>query len=231
MSQNLATATYTLKQIKANILNKTGKLSTQDMKLIKPQFDAFIHDAVMLARTLMGAVLDDFYNTKVAVSPATITSGFGTVSIAVKSIADPSRIRLYDPTLGEIPIMPIGEFNAHRSQYTTSDMGTLCAIATILSTSAIADTPPYILNLAFYTGAATPLATVEMYYPRNPIKVVTEADTVDIPDHLCSIVEDMAAVTIMRKLERKPAQELDSRVAIFVKTQLDKMGIKSPIGN
>jgi hypothetical protein len=87
----------------------------------------------------------------------------------------------------------------------------------LLVTSATADTAPYILNVAFYTGAASPLTTVEMYYPRNPIKVTTEIDSLDIPDGLIPIAEDMTALTIMKKIDSKLSGGLEERVTTFIK--------------
>ena len=205
MSQNIATAPFTLKQLKANILTKTGKLSRQDLELIEPQLNNLIYDSILVVRATVGTALDEFYTTKRDLGTVTLTSGYGTVSIATPSIADISKIGFYDSTIGEIPKLSVKDFYAQKRFYTTTELTTTGAIATILNISAVADTAPYVLSVALYTGASSPITTIEMHYPRNPVKTTVDNDTVDIPDAYTTAIEDMVVKLIFQRLPQATA--------------------------
>jgi hypothetical protein len=227
LSQNLATTVYTLKFVKANIKSKLGNLSNQKLDIFEKQINNLLHGEILKLRALMGKSLDAFYMTKTTLGTITLTSGFGSTSITAQSIADVNRITLYDPTLKQIPIYDTETFNSIRSTKTTTEMGTTEAIATVLSISAVANTAPYVLSMGFYTGASSSLTTVEMYYPRNPIQVTTDIDTLDVPDNYIPIVENMTAITMFTRLKKTPPTELTNELAAFMNTQLSSYGLKA----
>lgn len=202
----IATASFTLKQIKANILTKTGKLSRRDMELIEPQFNNLIYDSILVLRANAGSALDEWYTTKRDLGTLTLSSGYGTVSIAVPSISDIGKVRFYDATIGEIPKLSLDDFYAQKRLYSSSEFTTIDAIATILNVSAVADTAPWVLNVAIYTGATSPVTTIEMHYPRNPSKTTTETDTLDIPDLYATAIEDMVVKLIFQRLAQQITQ-------------------------
>jgi hypothetical protein len=157
------------------------------------------------------------------------TAGYGTLLLSSYSIANPNGISLFDPTsstgLKEIPIVPITQFNALRSLYTTSDMGSTSAFASIVVLPTNGSSPYYI-TLLFYTNASYSFpTTVGMYYPRNPIKVTTDIDSVDLPDFLVPIAQDMTVISIFRRLSKSAPTDIENRVTGFINSQINQLGI------
>lgn len=218
MAQNLATASYTLASFKANVRNQSGTMSQQESGIIETQMNDIVHNAILLVRSLMGRMVDGFYITNTTLGSITITSGYGTITIATYSIADVNGISLYDATLKEIPVLPVSKFNAIRTLYSLT---TTQAIASVFSTSGT----PNILSIAIATGAVGPLTTVQINYPRNPVKVSADADTIDIPDYLVPIAQDIATVSIFRKLSKAAPSDLEGRVVSFINSQLGQLNL------
>jgi hypothetical protein len=161
----------------------------------------------------------------VAIASVSGIAGYGFCSLASYSIADPTKISLFHATLKEIPIVSIEQFNAIKTLYSTSDISTTTGIATIMAKSNG-------LNLALYANSATsfPLS-VSMYYPRNPVKVTTDADTLDLPDYLIPITQDVAVMSVFRRLGKAAPTDVNARVTGFINSQVAQLGIKvSPQG-
>jgi hypothetical protein len=220
--QYLATSNYTLASFKAVVRTQSNSLSQQETGLIDLQLNDIIHNAVLLVRSMMGRVLDPWYTVEATLGSTTITAGFGTITIATLSIADVNKITLYDPTLLEIPVVPYVQFNALRALYTSAQIGTTDAIACVEAETGT----PNVLSIAFYTGASSPLTTVTIQYPRNPVKVTIDIDTIDLPDHLIPIAQDMATVSIYRKLSKTAPTDVESRVTNFITSQVAQLGLK-----
>jgi len=226
MAQNLGTSTYTLASFKANVKNLSNALSTQETGIIDNQINDIIHNSVLFMRSLLGRSLDGFYNTTATLGTLSMTAGYGSVTIASYSIADINRMSLYDPTLKEIPIVSNTQFNSFRTIYTGGSGGTIGATGAVATIFNSAGTPN-VLKLGLFTGSASSsITTVELTYPRNPVKVTTDADSLDLPDHLVPITQDVAVVSIFRKLSKNPPADVESRVTSFVASQLNQLGLK-----
>lgn len=226
MVQNLATSVYTLGSFKANVRRASSTLSQQESGLIELQLNDIIHGSVMLVRALMGKLIDKFYITRQSLS-MTIASGAGNVDISSYSIADMTKISLFDSSattlMKEIPVLSNADFNALRTLYSTTDMLAGTAIATIKSTG----TGPFVNKLYIHTKSDTAdTETLHMFYPRNPIKVVTDIDSIDLPDFLIPIAQDIATVNIFRKTSKTPPAEIESRVTGFINSQVAMLGLK-----
>jgi hypothetical protein len=222
MAQNLSTSTYTLALFKAGVRAQSDSLSQQESQLIDLELVDIIHNSAMMVRTLLGRVLDPFYMSEQTLGTITFTAGFATITIATYSIADINGLTLYDPTLKEVPILPYMQFNALRSLYTATQIGTTDAIATV----EVEAGTPNVLSLAFWSGVSSPITTMTIQYPRNPVKVSTDADTIDLPDYLIPIAQDMATMSVFRQVSRVPPVDVESRVTSFVSSQIAALGLK-----
>lgn len=221
-TQNLATSNYTLASFKAVVRTQSNSLSQQESGIIDLQLNDIIHNAVLLVRTMLGRAIDSFYMTQVTLGTISLTSGLGAVTIATYSIADPTRVSIFDPTLKEIPVLSATQFNALRALYTTTQVGATAGFATI---EAAAGTPN-VLKVEIYTGASGTITTALLYYPRNPEKVTTDANTIDLPDHLIPIAQDMATVSIYRRLSKQAPLDVENRVTSFINSQVSQLGLK-----
>jgi len=222
MSQNLATSAYTLASFKAVVRTQSNSISQQESQLIDLQLNDIIHNSIMLVRTMLGRALDAFYNTEQLLGSITLTSGYGTITIATYSIAEIIKCRLFDPTLKEIPIVSNLKFNALRSLYTNTMIGAVDGFATIAAQAAT----PNVLKVELFTGATGTVTTLNLYYPRNPVKVTVDTDTVDLPDHLVPIAQDMATFSVYRKLSKTPPADADARVTSFIQGQMSQLGFE-----
>jgi hypothetical protein len=175
---------------------------------------------------MMGRMIDSFYKTRQSLS-MTIASGEGNVDISSYSIADMTRISLFDSSattlMKEIPILSIAQYNAIKTLYSTTTMLAATAVATIKSSGA----SPFVNKLYLYTKSTTAdTETLHMFYPRNPVKVTTDIDSVDLPDHLIPIAQDIATVNVFRRLSRNAPIEIESRVTGFINSQIAQLGLK-----
>lgn len=206
MAQNLAVTT-TLATVKANIRSKTGSISTQDSLLIEPQLNDIVHFAIQFVRTLGGKFVDAYYmQKKLDLTFAGTTPDF-TASITALNIADANAVRLYHATLKEIPVVTNQMFNALRTVYAATDIGTTRGFATVSLTSAT----PAVLTVYLFSNIASFPTNVEISFPRNPVKVTTETDTVDIPEQFIPFVVDTAAKDVFLKLKQQPPADLEAR--------------------
>lgn len=224
MSQNLATSNYTLSQMMANVRMASGVLSQQDSGIIDLQLIDLIHNSVLMIRAMMGRLVDGFYVTRQALT-MTISSGTGTADISTYSIADINGISLFDSSsttlMKEIPIVSSAEFNAHRTLYAQATMPATAAVATIKSSGS-----PFANKIYLYGNSSlADTETLHMFYPRNPVKVTTLADTIDLPDLLVPIAQDMTTMTVLRMLKKEIPAELDNRTTTFVNSQIAQLGL------
>ena len=216
--QYLATSGYTLASVKANVRQQSGTLSVQDSQIIDPQMNDIIHNSVLLVRSIMGRSIDEFYLMNSPLHAITMTNGFGSSSISSISIANLRGITIRDSSLGVIPVLSHRDFNHISSLYTPTEMGTKGAIATVETL----ESSPVVLSIEFYSGANT-ISNPRLYYSRNPYKITTDTDTIDIPDYLVPIVQDSATVSVFRLLVKTPPVEIENRVKEFIGSQLKQV--------
>jgi hypothetical protein len=221
MAQNLSTSNYTLAAFKAFVRAQTGAMSQQESGLLELQLNDIVHNAIVFVRSILGRAIDGFYNTEQVLGSITFSSGWGSITIATYSIADINKIRIFDPTLKEIPVLSYTKFNALRSVYSSSDISSTHAIATVAASSGT----PNVLKIEFFSASGT-ITTATLYYPRNPVKVTTDTDTLDLPDHLIPIAQDVATVSVFKKLKKEPPADANQNVMSFVQGQIQQLGYK-----
>jgi hypothetical protein len=225
MSQNLATANYTLSSFKANVRSASGTLSQQESGIIDLQLIDLIHNSVLMVRAMMGKMINNFYVTRQALS-MTISSGAGSVDISTYSIADINGISLFDSSattlLKEIPIVSNAQFNAIKTLYPVASMSLTSAVATIKSSGT-----PYANKIYLHGNSAlADTETLHMFYPRNPVKVTADADTIDLPDFLIPIAQDMTTISVFRRLSKAAPMDIENRVTSFINSQVNQLGLQ-----
>ena len=207
-----------------NMRSQAGAISVQESQLIDPQLIDIAHNAVTFVRNVVGKFVDDLYKTKVTLS-VTISSNLGTCDLtsyctaAVGTIADPSRMSLFDPVLKEVAIMTSERFNGFRTVYSSGVLTITGAIATVVQVSAKT-------SLMIYTGAANGSLSPDLFYYRNPIKVIAAADTIDLPDHLVPMAQDVGTMYIFRKLAKAPPADFENRVVGSLQAYASQYGLK-----
>lgn len=221
MAQNLS-VTWTLSAVKANIRDKTRTLSTQEFLVLEPQLNDIVHFAIQTTRAIVGKFLDPFYTEKKTDFAFTGTMPNYTGSIAAQLVSDVLAIRLYQATLKEIPIVSNVQFNALRTVYSATDIGATRGFATVYLTAAT----PSVLTIALFSNIAAAPTAVELSYPRNPIKVITDADTIDIPDQYVPTVINAAARDVFLKLGKQPPSELEATFAAQLNAQLAQYNLQ-----
>ncbi len=218
MAQFLATTT-TLGNMKAQVRGQLGAVSEQESGIISIEMNDIIHQAITNLRTILGSILNGFYRTKGAVTPTGTTPNYS-ISVAATEIADIHDVALYNPTFGEIPIFNLKKFNAYRTLYSSTDIGTTKAFATIANSETALATQS-VLTLNIFSGAATstPLAATEFSYTRYPKKVTSDINTLDIPETYIPLVRDIATVYVEKRLSRTPSAD----VVNSIKTTIDPL--------
>lgn len=207
MATNLA-ATTTWQTIMTNIRRKSGTDSEQKSGLLDAQLRGFIYTAMLEVKREAGKLLDRFYTKKEAVTLSAIASGISTGSLAATSTTfnieslDWDRVTLtttITSVFTNIPMFDIGEYMTYRKRFTSTQIGTTSGVGTIYLSAATPD----VLTLEIYTGASGTPATPFLYYPKNPEVWAADADTVDMPDHLCPVVEDKVVKMILGRIDIK----------------------------
>ena len=218
MASFLATTT-TLANMKAQVRGQLGAVSEQESGILSIEMNDIIHQAITNLRAILGKLVADFYRTKGSISPTGTTPDFS-ITVAAKEIADVNDVALYNATLKEIPIVSAKKFNALRTLYSASEIGTTHGFATIANTETALATQS-VLTLYIYSNVAsqTTLASTEFYYSRFPKKVTTDADTLDLPEIYIPIARDIATVYVEKRLSRTPSAD----VVNAIKMNLDPL--------
>jgi len=207
MAQFLASLT-TLGNLKAQIRGQLGAVSEQESGILTIEMTDIIHQAITNLRTVLGSIINDFYRTKGTISPTGTTPNYS-ASIAALEISDIHDLALFNSTFGEIPIFSLKKYNAYRSLYSSTDVGTTKAFAAVANTETALATQS-VLTLYVYSGAATatPLASTEFSYTRVPKKVTVDANTIDLPEVYVPLVRDIATIYVQKRLDRTPSADV-----------------------
>ena len=195
MAQNLS-VTFTLAMVKEQVRKITDTYSIQESLLLDAELAEFIHQAVEEVRVMRAADLIDFYNERKTDVTFTGSTPDFTASITALSIVDIGSITLYHATLGNIPLVSNERFNWLRANYTATEVSTTKGVGTVYLTTAT----PAVLTIGLFSNAAAAPTSVQIVYSRNPRKVTTDADTIDVPDQF---VNDVIDATVKRILATK----------------------------
>ena len=207
MAVNLG-ATVTWQTIMTNIRRKSGTDSEQKSGLIDAQLRGFIYTAMLEVKREAGKLLDRFYTKKEPVTLGAISSGISTGSLAATATTFNIESLDFDRTtltttitsvFTDIPMFNSGEYAVYRKRFTAAQIGTTCGVGTIYLAAGTPDT----LTIEIYTGASGTPSTPFLYYPKNPEVWAADADTVDMPDHLCPLVEDKVVKMILGRIDIK----------------------------
>ena len=186
--------------------------------MIDAQLEDIIHQSVMMVRSLLGRSIDEYYRRKVTLASISLSSSFGSTSLATYPITDPMRISIWDPALKEVPVVPQERFSAIRTLYT---MSTTQGIATVYQDGGASNA----FTLAILTGAVSPVTTLQMTYLAAPSKPATDATYIDLPDHVVPMMLDTAVVQVFRKLSKQPPVEVEQRLQASVQNFLQQTGL------
>lgn len=210
MAQFLATTT-TLANMTVQVRGQLGVVSEQESGIISLEMNDIIHQAITNLRTILGSIVKDFYITKGTILTAGVsgTTPNFTVDISAKEIADVHDLALYHTTFGEIPILPLKKYNAYRTLYTASDVGTTKAFAAVANTETALATQS-VLTMNIYSNAAATSAfnNTEFSYPRFPKKVTTGTNTLDFPEIYMPLLRDVATVYMEKRISRTPSADV-----------------------
>lgn len=227
MSQNLGVTT--LGTMMANVRGQAKSLSSQETNLLDIQLADLVHDAILWVRGVYGKLIDDWYRTRyTALTFSGSTPNF-TVDISSLSMSDINRLRIYDATLGEIPILSNAEFNGIRTNYTATQIGATKGVATVVAAGGTMGSksanPP--ISILLYSNAAAAPSTPELFITRTPIKVLYSAptDTLDIPEIAIPLVQNAATVYVLNKMGQQIPQNLESQITQQVSSALQQLGI------
>lgn len=198
-------ATKTLLVVRSNVRAITGTQMVQMSGLLEPMLTDFIHDSILLIRGLSRHSLKHFYYQEAAIVLA------ASVDISAMNIFDLLSMRLtLDADKSQIPIVPR---NIYGNMLRLHTFSTGQWIATVSTTSG----GTFSLLVG---GAASPTGAATLAYERNPTKVITDANVLDMPDHLIPIVTDVTCLTVWRKKNQQPQADVLTRVRAFTDEQL-----------
>lgn len=225
MAQYLAGVT-TLLRMKAMVRGQLGAISDQESGVLDLEVADFIHQAILSVRTILGGLIDHFYETQETLGSITITAGEGSVTVATSQIANVDKVKFVDPTVKSIILKKVDEYNSIKRLYTAAEIGATNGVAALIATTS--GTPPSLvptLKVFIYTGATGPLVTVLMIYPRYPTKVIVDADTLDIPEVYTPLVRDISTLYMAKRLSRQPAQDVVNAVSSVLNPIMATMGL------
>lgn len=229
MAVNLAVTT--LGTMMANVRAQSKTLSSQESNVLDIQLADLIHDAILWVKGVYGKLLDDFYRTRYTALIFTGTTPNFTVDVSVASVfgSDISRLKIYDATLGEIPIVSNAEFNGIRANYTGAQIGTTKGVATVAAAGGTIASktanPP--MTILLYSNAASAPQTPELWVVRNPIKVVFSAptDTLDAPEHVIPLIQDAATVYVLNRMGAPIPENFQNKLTQQVTSALNQLNL------
>lgn len=206
----------TLASMKERVRAQSNTVSPQGSGIIEPEMTNLIHHAIVMLRTLLGAIVDPVYSTN-----ETVVESTNIIDVSTVDIANTNKISLYDATHGVIPLVSDREFDSLRTLYANTSLSTEQLFAKITSSTSSG------LRIQTHRGSskATP-GTLTLTYPRNPVKATTEATKLDLPERYVPIAADLATVMVYRKLKQAPPAEIDQRVTSFIRSQAAMLGLE-----
>lgn len=211
----------TLASIKANAVLQAGAISQQESEILDFQLNDIIHRAIVFVRSMFGRLLDSFYQTS-----ATVTEVAGKIDISTLDLADVNRFALYDSVSKKIPIVSNEIFYEIQTLYSPSDLAQAIfgRVANIMDTDNKLEIETFrgsqkSASVSGYSGVVT------LTYPRNPKKVTTDTEYVDLPEHLVPLATDVATVAISRKLLRKPPEDVEARLTAQLNAAAAQIGL------
>ncbi len=229
MATNLGVTT--LGTMMANARAQARSLSAQETGILDLQLADLVQDAILYVKGVYGKLLDDFYRTRYTALIFTGTTPNFTVDISAANVfgSDINRLRIYDATLGEIPIVSNAEFNGIRSNVSAAQMGTTKGVATLAAaggTIASKNANPAMTILLYSNAAAAP-TTPELWVIRNPVKVAYSAstDTLDAPESVIPLVQDVTVVYMLNRLGTPIPQSLENKVTSQLSSALQQLNI------
>jgi hypothetical protein len=223
MANYLATDT-TLQNFRAQVLGQLGINSIKDAGITKPELDDILHSAISNFRSVAGSLVDGFYMTQdtTLVAAGTLVSNLVAVDISTLRVADISKCSLFVTSYGEIPIVSRRKFAAIRSLYSAAALTTTGAVASIFSGSS---TSTATLTLDVYAGGTGALTGAVFVYPRNPIKQITDADKIDLPQTYVPLVRDIATTYLAKRLAKAIPGDVQTSVQNGVASLIAQLGL------
>jgi hypothetical protein len=212
--------------MKAMVRGQLGALSDQESGILDVEATDFIHQGIIAVRTLLGSLIDPFYETEETLGSILITSGEGSISVAASQIFNINKVKLTDPTIKKIVVKRVDEYNAIKGLYTPAEIGTTNAVAALIAT--VTGTAPALvptLKIFIYTGASGTLTTVKIHYPRYPTKVTVDADTLDIPEPYSQLVRDVSTLYMAKRLAKQPSPDVVNSVSAVLNPLMATMGL------
>jgi hypothetical protein len=207
-------ASTTLLTVRTNVRMVTKTESVQESGLLEPTLTTLIHEAILLVRSLARHSLKDFYRTD---KPITLGATVDLATLNI-SIFDISSCKLtLDSDKSAIDIVNRNVYNQMLQLHSFATGQWIATITTV-------DSGTWSLLVG---GAASPSGAATLAYERNPAKVTTDANVLDIPDHLIPITVDFASLAVWRKLKQQPPQDVSQRVRGFIEEQLRDEKLKT----
>lgn len=196
-------------------------MSEQESGIIDNEMNNLVHTAIQNTRSVLGKLVDNFYMTRKTDLAFSGTTPDFTASVAAVGIADVNAISLYHATLKEIPLVTPRRFDAIRTLYAASDIGTTKGVATIAST----DATPNVLTIYLYSNIAAAPSSVTLSYPRNPKKITVDSDTLDIPENFIPIARDICTLYVIKKLERQASPDVVNALTAQLNPYMAQLGL------